>query len=272
MEQNVFGFSVQLRRPFDFGFLAPYGKPFCVFEGGASGNISFGLESERYGRVFAKFAGAPLQSARVSQEEAAHALEDAMPLYQQLFSHPALVRLLGFGHTGGGYLALYRFEEGPTLHDAADVLSLPPLQRLRMMEDMLDFHLFALSHGWMPVGLEDANLLVTPNGLKICDVDLYRPCPSRNDLGRMPGVSRYLAPEEYELGAVLDEKTAQYKLGALAFQLFAEGGRRDRAAWCAPEALFQVASAACSEEKRRRYNSFSAFCYAWRHAVGSIAL
>jgi serine/threonine protein kinase len=34
----------------------------------------------------------------------------------------------------------------------------------------------------------------------ICDIDFFRESPSQNDMGQMWGSSRFMSPEEYELG------------------------------------------------------------------------
>lgn len=49
------------------------------------------------------------------------------------------------------------------------------------------------------------------------------------DMGRMWGSSLFQSPEEYEVGAVIDEITNVYAVGATAFALFGEYNRnRDR--------------------------------------------
>ena len=54
----------------------------------------------------------------------------------------------------------------------------------------------------------------------ICDVDLFRKKPFINDMGRLWGSSRFMSPEEFKLGAEIDEITNVYTAGAVAFALF----------------------------------------------------
>jgi len=274
MIQDVFGFPVSLSEPFDFGFLTRYGKAFGIYGDQMSGNICFGMQSPEWGKLFVKFAGAPLHNARVTPAEAAFTLRTAMPIYKDLFAHPSLVRLLGCGNIGGGFLAVYRFEEGEPLWPQDAILSCSVASRLYMMESMLDFHLFALDKGYIASGMDPENFIIDPNEprLHICDIDLYRHIPAVNTKGRMPGSSRMLSSEEYETGAVLDDITTQYNLGALAFAMFSPGYSREEKDWQGPEPLYSVAACACNEDRSQRYSSLRAFATAWRQMLNLIRI
>lgn len=45
-------------------------------------------------------------------------------------------------------------------------------------------------------------------------------------MGRFWGSSRFMSPEEFKLGVVIDEKTNVFNMGAMAFSLL--GGELDR--------------------------------------------
>ena len=45
------------------------------------------------------------------------------------------------------------------------------------------------------------------------DLDSYRDPPFANDMGRMFGSDRFMAAEEYELGARIDERTTVFTMG-----------------------------------------------------------
>lgn len=47
-------------------------------------------------------------------------------------------------------------------------------------------------------------------------IDFFRKQPCINDMGRMWGSSRFQAPEEFRFGAVIDEVTNVYTVGATA--------------------------------------------------------
>ena len=111
-----------------------------------------------------------------------------------------------------------------------------------------------------------------------CDIDFHRKAPAKNDMGKMWGSSRFMSPEEYELGADLDEKTVVYLLGATAFELLAndteesyqawEDGKLSRSfeTWSATKALFDVAFKAVSTERCKRYQTVSELITAWNVA------
>ena len=56
-------------------------------------------------------------------------------------------------------------------------------------------------------------------------MDTYHRLPFFNPVGRMWGSTRFMAPEEFEKGAAIDESTMVHTLGAFAFELFAPEGR-----------------------------------------------
>lgn len=286
MIQDVLGLPVELAAPFDFSFLSRYGTPFCVFDKQQSGNIAFGMQSEKWGKLFVKFAGAPMPGARVSPAEAVDALARAVGNYQALQGHPALVKLRGFGAVAGGYAAVFKWAEGENLYPNARFLPAqrythpdsplyklshqPLITRLRMLDQVFDFHRHALSHGLMAVDFYDGSLLAdfATGSITVCDIDLYRRMPCCNDRGRMPGSARFLSPEEYEMGAPLDEITMQYTMGALAFAFLGNHGGREAAAWTAARPLYAVAARACQQYRALRYPSYAAFLQAWRDTVG----
>ncbi|QUO32475.1 hypothetical protein KFE17_01590 [Faecalicatena sp. Marseille-Q4148] len=86
------------------------------------------------------------------------------------------------------------------------------------------------------------------------------------DMGRMWGSSLFQAPEEYEFGAVIDEITNVYTVGATAFALFGEYNRnRDR--WQLSDKLFEVAAKAVSDDRNRRQQSIRQLREEWEMAI-----
>ena len=86
------------------------------------------------------------------------------------------------------------------------------------------------------------------------------------DMGRMWGSSLFQSPEEYEVGAVIDEITNVYAVGATAFALFGEYNRnRDR--WQLSDQLFEVAANAVSDDRNRRQQSIRQLREEWETAI-----
>ena len=69
-----------------------------------------------------------------------------------------------------------------------------------------------------------------------------------NDMGWIWGSSYFQSPEEYQLGAPIDEVTNVYTVGATAFALFG-GYERTMDKWELSERLFAVASKAVSDDR-----------------------
>lgn len=86
------------------------------------------------------------------------------------------------------------------------------------------------------------------------------------DMGRMWGSSLFQAPEEYEVGAVIDEITNVYTVGATAFALFGEYNRnRDR--WKLSDKLFEVAAKAVCADRNGRQQSIRQLREEWETAI-----
>ncbi|WP_199413562.1 hypothetical protein [Coprococcus sp. AF21-14LB] len=86
------------------------------------------------------------------------------------------------------------------------------------------------------------------------------------DMGRMWGSSLFQSPEEYEVGAVIDEITNVYTVGATAFALFGEYNRnRDR--WQLSDKLFEVVAKAVSADRNGRQQSIRQLREEWETAI-----
>jgi len=61
--------------------------------------------------------------------------------------------------------------------------------------------------GWIPVDFYDGCLICDFDRQALHVTDHYYSGPFTNEMGRMFGSGRFTAPEEYELGAQIDERT-----------------------------------------------------------------
>ena len=75
-----------------------------------------------------------------------------------------------------------------------------------------------------------------------------------------------MSPEEFELGATIDEITNVYTMGATAFAFFGDEDRRDRRIedWKLSDELHAVAKKAVSNERSERQQSIEQFISEWR--------
>lgn len=271
--EKVDGVQFKMAAPFDFSFLKRYGTVFKVYDDQDSGNICFGVKNEDGERVFVKFAGAPTARYTGQKEDAVASLKNASGLYKAL-AHENLIRLIDSFEVGGGWASVFEWTDAICLgrqypEQHAAFVKLPTETRMKIYRDILRFQSFAAKKGYVAVDLYDSTVLYDTKNQRtlLCDIDFYRRVPNVNDMGRMWGSTRFMSPEEYERGAVLDEVTNVYTLGAMAFALFSECDRSAEAWPLSPE-LYDVAKKAVSEERSARYESIDALLYAWEAAQG----
>lgn len=269
--QYIDGLPCKLKAPFDFGFLRKYGKVFRVFDDQDSGNICFGTEKDGQ-RYFVKYAGAPTCRGIGTPEEAVERLKAAVPVYSGL-RHKNLIELVKAEEAGGGFALVFRWADGdcmgrmyPEAHRR--FLRLPVEARLAVFQDILDFFEYTASQGYVAIDFYDGSVLYdfVTGKTTVCDIDFFRKQPCINDMGRMWGSSRFQAPEEYALGAVIDEVTNVYTVGAAAFALFGDY-HRTADHWQLSEALFRVAAKAVSDDRPCRQQSIRQFREEWEAAL-----
>ncbi|WDH96911.1 serine/threonine protein kinase [Paenibacillus urinalis] len=275
--------SFCLKEHLDFSWLSQLGTVFTVFDQQDSGNISFGVERAGENR-FVKFAGARTMEYEGDPQHAVTKLVEAASLYKEL-QHPVLVELIDHYEVASGYVAIFKWFDGECLHSHwaypppakyTDLDSpfyrfkqLSIEHRLQSLNRIFDFHVFVEEKGYVAIDFYDGSLLYDfVNGeTKICDIDYYEKKPFYNQMGRLWGSSRFMSPEEFELGAEIDSRTNVYTMGATAFVLL--GGELDRSfeIWDASEALYKVARKATSQDSHERYSSVKEFYKAWNEAL-----
>jgi len=281
--QVVDGIPVTLAETADFSWLRDLGTVFRVFDQQDSGNIGFGVERDGK-KSFVKFAGARTLNYRGTPAEAVARLREATRVYQDL-RHPALVPALGDLSIPGGFAIRFEWFSGECLHPHWEYppprkytdpgspfyrfRRLPVVKRLEAYRRIVEFHAFVERSGYVAIDFYDGCLMYDfPSGeIKICDVDLYRRRPYRNLMGRLWGSTRFMAPEEFTLGAEIDERTNVFGMGAMAFCLL--GGERDRAMekWEAGPAKYEVARRAVCDDRAGRYPSVQELVRAWFSAA-----
>jgi len=269
--QEIDGVPFKLKSPFDFSFLNKYGKVFQVFDDQDSGNICFGTEKDGE-RYFVKFAGAPTERSSITPEVAVARIKETLAIYQDL-QHPNLLELVAAEDIGGGYALVFKWTDGvcmgrmyPAAHQR--FMQLPIAERLKVFEDILSFFEHMAAQNYVAIDFYDGSIMYdfALRKTKICDIDYFREMPTVNDMGHMWGSSRFQAPEEYQLGADLDEITNVYTLGATAFALFGEY-YRTREKWQLSEELFAVAKKAVSDNRSERQQSIREFSMEWKEVL-----
>jgi serine/threonine-protein kinase len=98
--------------------------------------------------------------------------------------------------------------------------------------------------------------------LYLVDLDEYRPGPFVLDAERLPGSRRFMAPEEFERGAVIDIRTTVFALGRAA-RLLLDAGDEERA-WRGSPAQLTVLERATRADPDRRFRTVGEFVAAWQ--------
>ena len=263
------GVPYKLKAPFDVSFLKKYGKLFKVFDDQDSGNICFGMTNGE-NRYFVKFAGAPTDRACVSADEAIANLKRTVPIYRDL-AHPNLVKLIDAEEIGGGFAMIYEWADAECMHpmyprSRKKFMQMPIETRHQVFDEILAFHAHAVKQGYVAIDFYEGSILYDFGNRKttICDIDFYAKAPYINKMGRLWGSSRFMSPEEFQLGANIDEITNVYTMGAAAFALFSNERERRIEKWMLSKKLFDVAKRAISDDRSQRQQSMEELIAEWR--------
>lgn len=269
--QTLDGLSFRLKEPFDFSFMERYGTAFRVFDDQDSGNICFGTEKEGK-RYFVKFAGAPTARGTVTKQEAVGNLEKALPVYRAL-RHKNLIRFVGDEAVGGGHAMLFEWTDGISMgrmypQSKKRFMALPLSERRQVFGDLLDFFIYLHDTGYVAVDFYDGSVMydIQRKQTVICDIDFFEKKPYVNEMGRLWGSERFMSPEELQKGAGIDEKTNIHTLGVMAFALFADYDR-DEKAWPLTREAYAVAVQATQADRGLRQRSFREMKMQWEAAL-----
>ena len=260
-------------------YLNETGDIFALFDAQVqdSGNISYGIQVGQQ-RFFVKTAGDPHDPRPFLPHAERVALLHNAVRVRRSCSHNAIPRLHNMIESAHGPLLVYAWVEGELLHAGSatrqDPLSamqrfrrLPLPEIMRALDTIFELHCELAQAGWIAVDFYDGCLIYdfTGQDLHVVDLDMYRDNPFVNEMGRLFGSSRYMAPEEFERGALIDERTNVFTMGRTAANLLSDG-TLDRSAFRGSDAYYDVVRRACSAARGQRYASIGDFYAAWKRA------
>lgn len=75
-----------------------------------------------------------------------------------------------------------------------------------------------------------------------------------------------MSPEESRSGAIIDEISNVFTMGATAFVFFAEDDKQSREKWTLSNDLYEVAKKAISEPRNQRQQTICNYIADWRAA------
>jgi serine/threonine-protein kinase len=261
-------------------YLGSIGKVFAEFgeQTQDSGNISYGVEigTERY---FVKTAGRPDNPRPyLKHPERVALLRNAIRLSAGC-RHPILVPLYGVIESPEGPLLIYPWVEGELLavpherrNDPASSYGrfrrLPVPEITRCLDAIYELHAELGEQGWVACDFYDGCLLYdfAARRLRVMDLDTYHNGPFHNEMGRLFGSTRFMAPEEFEKGARIDQRTTVFVLGRTAL-LFLSDGTTGAAAFRGTRAQYEVIARACNREPSARFPTVPDFYRAWKDTV-----
>jgi serine/threonine-protein kinase len=254
-------------------YLARWGRIFKTFRQQDSGCVSYGvvLDGRRW---FVKHS---------DQARGIAGLRRARQLHGTV-QHAALAQLHHSFSTPGGLALVYEWLPGQVLYDYttgpsdrddpsgrgspvgahARFRALPAERILAALDTIYDAHLILAEAGFVVVDFYDGCILYDFDRHRtyLCDLDEYRPGPFMLENERLPGSRRFMAPEEWRRGAIIDQLTNVYTLGRTAAVLLGHG-RVDGSEWRGGPALQAVIARATSADRALRQQSVQEFVAEW---------
>lgn len=288
----------RLKEWHDFTWLKKYGTAFWSVDETGSGCICIGMEDQGK-KYFCKIAGVNTIEAEVSPEESVKILKEAVHLYSDL-SHPNLVKIIDAYEYGQFYAAVFEWTEGECLFDhwnfekyQRDSTLKSPKEKFRQLsvgkklnatDVIFSFLRNVNKKGYTAVDFYEGSIMYDfpTDKITICDIDFFREKPVVNDKGtEWFGTKRLKAPEEYVKGAVIDERTNIFTLGALIFEFFGSFSDEEImqryqnnrfvpcsfSDWQLNGESYRAAVRAVSPDRNGRYGTFDEFFGEWKAAV-----
>lgn len=267
-------------------FVASCGTVIATFDRSQdSGNVSWIVATE-VGEFFAKSAGttAPPAPGRpvpyFDHAGRVRLLRNAVDVAASC-DHQALARLRNVVETADGPVLVYDRAPGELVGTPRSRRSdptspyrrfaaLPAERHVPIVQELFDAHVALAAAGWIACDLYDGCLIVdfTTDRLTLIDLDTYSRGPFRNEMGRMFGSDRYMAPEEFVLGATIDQRTTVFTLGRLALHL-GSGTTDDPGRYVGGPDLAAVLVRATSADPDDRYPDVAALAGAYAAGAGN---
>ncbi|MDR3120044.1 MAG: serine/threonine protein kinase [Clostridiales bacterium] len=239
-----------------------------MFDEQDSGNICFGVQSNDGKRYFVKFAGAPTKRYDGEIADAISRLKATVPIYENL-AHPSLIRFIKAEEIGGGFAMVFEWVDAICAGrqyqlDCQKFQQLPIETKLQIFDEIMEFMAFVAERGYVAIDFYDGSIMwdSVNNRTVICDIDFFQKSPYVGRMG-LWGSARFISPEERTDGAIIDEITNVYTLGATAFTLFADSSRT-RETWPLSDAQYAVVKKTVSDNRNERQQSIRQLIDEWK--------
>lgn len=253
-------------------YLGASGRVFTTFgpETQDSGNLSYGIEVEG-ARFFVKTTD-PDADVLLDHSTRVLLLRNAVKIARRC-PHPVLPELLNVIESPDGPMLVYRWVEGellrarqnPAAHERFRALDVAVI--IEKLDEVIALHTEIVAAGYVAVDFYDGCLIYDfrTGRIHVVDLDHYELGAFRNAMGRMFGSSRFMAPEEFEYGALIDERTTLFNMGRM-IAIFLADGSLQPARFSGGRRLHEVVVRACEPRPENRFSTMAEFYSAWGEA------
>lgn len=295
MQFFIDNIEYNLKEKQDLSWLSNYGKVFSCIDQTGSGCINFGVKGKDK-KYFIKIAGAKTLYAEISQQESIDLLKSAVDNYKHI-KHDNLIKLVDSFNKGEFFVAIFEWVDGECLFDhwnfdkyeqnpdlitpAQKFKKLDIHKKLNVIDKLFSFFIAVKNAKYVAVDFYDSSIIYNfdTDEVSFCDIDLFRKMPTYNDLGKdYFGTKRLKAPEENEIGAVIDEKTNQFTLGAIIFDMLSDRDEENikqryevgnfippkKEQFNLGQNLYKTLLKSTNLNRDNRYNSLEEFCQEWQ--------
>ena len=253
--------------------VAGLGREFARFDSRTqdSGHVSYGVVDASGRRWFVKTSGDDTPSAGgASRDERVRALARSAEVTHAV-AHPALIPVERMLRADDGIALVTAWFPGELLRSPAErredpeeagnrFARLPADEVATALDQVIDLHVQLDGAGWLAGDLYDGCLMYdfASRAITVMDFECYRRGSYVNTVGRLHGSTRFMAPEEFELGATIDARTTVFTLGRM-IELFLLRGHPD-------DPVREVAALATRPDPRERPASLAGLQQLWRAA------
>ena len=247
-------------------FLSQRGEIFAVFDERTqdSGNVSYGVEVDGR-RYFVKIAGRPDDNTSyLDHTGRVSLLRNAVKLAESS-DHRTLPNLHQVVETSWGPMLVYDWVEGELVRNRLErVRSLTVSEVGHLVTEVYDLHRELVSLGWIANDFYDGAMIYDfrRRRVHVIDLDSYNMGSFTNRMGRMFGSKRFMAPEEFELGATIDERTTVFTMGRTAAVLMSDNSL-ERVAFRGSDGQYEVMVRSCADSPDDRFQTVADMHAAW---------
>ena len=252
-------------------FLSQNGEVFAVFDERTqdSGNASYGVEVDER-RYFVKTGGHPDDDrSYLDHRGRVSLLRNAVKLAESS-DHRTLPNLHQVVESTWGPMLVYDWVEGELIRSSIDrVRSLSVSEIGHLVTEVYDLHRELARLGWIANDFYDGAMIYdfSRSRVHVIDLDSYNMGSFINSMGRMAGSSRFMAPEEFGLGATIDERTTVFTMGRTAAVLMSDNSL-EREPFRGSDAQYEVMVRSCAENPDDRFQTVADMYAAWVDARG----